>query len=75
MRLFLRLSAKGLLGASLASLAACTPQGDYFSNPPVSSAPGLGRSEPQPPGSLPPGAVVNAPLVTPDGELLRVNTP
>jgi hypothetical protein len=61
--------------ALLASLAACAAQGDSWSNPPISSAPGLGRSDPQPPGSLPPGAIVNAPLVTPDSELLRVNTP
>ena len=66
-----RLSAAALL----ASLAACAPQGDPWSDLPVSSAPGLGRPDPQPPGSLPPGAAVNAPLVTPDSDLLRVNTP
>ena len=61
--------------ALLAGLAACAPQGDYFSNPPVSSAPESGPQGPQPPGSLPSGATVNAPLVTPGSDLLRVNTP
>ena len=71
MHTFRRLSAAALL----ASLAACAAQGDSWSNPPISSAPELGRPDPQPPGSLPPGAAVNAPLVTPDSDLLRVNTP
>ena len=59
--------------ALLASLTACAPQGDPWSDLPISSAPELGHPDPQPPGSLPPGAAVNAPLVTPDSDLLRMN--
>ena len=59
----------------LVSVAACAPEGEPWSNPPVSSAPGSGPQQPQPPGSLPPGAVVNAPIATPGGELMRVGAP
>ena len=59
----------------LASVVACTPEGQPWDDPPVSSAPGSGPQGPQPPGSLPRGAVVNAPLTPSGGELLRMGTP
>ena len=70
---------RGLFIASaallLVSLTACAPEGQSWDNPPVSSAPGSGSQEPQPPGSLPPGAVVNAPIAPSGGELLMLGTP
>lgn len=59
----------------LASVAACAPEGQAWSDPPISSAPGSGPLGPQPPGSLPAGAVVNAPIVPSGGELLHMGSP
>lgn len=56
--------------ALLASLAACGLSDSYV--PPVSNAPGSAQGMPQPPGSLPSGAVVNAPLPPASGDLLTV---
>ena len=66
-----------LVAASLLlSLAACASHGeDWDAPPPVSTSPGSGSHDLQPPNSLPPGAAVNAPLVTPDSDLLTVKTP
>ncbi len=59
----------------LVAVASCAPNDDSWANPPVSSAPGSGSQQPQPPGSLPPGAVVNAPIAPSGGELLRMGNP
>lgn len=61
--------------ALLLGVASCSPGGDPWSDPPMSGTPDTGSQAPQPPGSLPSGSVVNAPLTRPGSELMMMGAP
>lgn len=59
----------------LLCVASCASDGDPWSDPPMSNTPDTGSQAPQPPGSLPPGAAVNAPLTRSGSDLLKMGAP
>lgn len=71
MRALLTLSAASLL----VSIAACAPEVQPSSARPVSSDTRSSQGMPQPPGSLPPGDVVNAPITPRAGNVDTTRMP
>lgn len=59
----------------LVSVAACAPATQPMGAMPVSTDSRGAQEMPQPPGSLPPGAAVNAPVTSPVGNVSTTGVP